>query len=96
MEARIMATCKDCVNYSGCTSEWHKLSKIEHICHHFKTNADFVEVIRCKDCAYCELQYPAKAIGEEPIEGYFCWLNQKYLSPTDFCSHGVRKDSVEE
>ena len=47
-----MATCKDCVNYNNCTSDWHKLSKIkiEHICHHFKTNADVVEVVRCKDC----------------------------------------------
>lgn len=53
--------------------------------------ADVVEVVRCEKCKRCELRYPAKAIGEEAIEGYWCHSNQKYVTPSDFCSYGERK-----
>lgn len=54
--------------------------------------ADLVEVVRCKECKRCELRYPAKAIGEEATEGYWCHLNQRYVKSTDFCSGGERKE----
>ena len=57
--------------------------------------ADVVEVIRCKDCKRCELRYPAKAIGEEAIEGYYCRPNQRYVNSTDFCSYGTPKERSE-
>lgn len=87
-----MATCKDCMNYSGCTSEWHKLSKveIEHLCCNFKNKADFVEVVRCKDCVYG---------AKSDVNGYlYCssMTNPNYVSMEHFCSYGERKDSVEE
>lgn len=53
---------------------------------------DVVKVVRCKDCGYCELRYPVKEIGKEAIEGYFCYLNQKYVKATDFCSYGELKE----
>ncbi len=56
--------------------------------------ADVVEVVRCSKCKYCDLRYPAKPIGEEAIEGYYCGVNRRYLEPTDFCSYGERKDSL--
>lgn len=57
-----------------------------------KNKADVVEVVRCKDCKHCELRYPAKAIGEEAIEGYYCYPNQRYVKSTDFCNYGERRD----
>lgn len=54
--------------------------------------ADVVEVVRCKECKHCELRYPAKAIGEEAIEGYYCYPNQRYVKSTDFCNYGERSD----
>lgn len=81
-------TCKDCIHYGICTfnltgKEWSK-------CFHFKNKADVVEVVRCKDCKHCELRYPAKAIGEEAIEGYYCYPNQRYVKSTDFCNYGEK------
>ena len=58
----------------------------------FKNKTNFVEVVRCGDCKRCEVRYPAKAIGEEAIKGYYCHLNQRYVKSTDFCSYGERKD----
>lgn len=48
--------------------------------------------VRCKDCKYCELRYPAKEIGKEAIEGYYCFANKRYLKSTDFCSCGELKE----
>ena len=55
--------------------------------------ADVVEVVRCRDCKICELRYPAKAIGEEAIEGYYCYQIQRYVKPTEFCSYGERREN---
>ena len=55
--------------------------------------ADVVEVVRCKDCKYCEVVYPYKEIGEEPIKGHCCRLYNSYRKQTDFCSYGERKES---
>lgn len=57
----------------------------------FKNKADFVEVVRCKDCKCCEHCYPAKAIGEEAIEGWYCKIRKKHMQPYDFCSYGERR-----
>lgn len=83
-------TCKDCIHYWICTfnltgNEWSK-------CFHFKNKADVVEVVRCKECKHCELRYPAKAIGEEAMEGYYCYPNQRYVKSTDFCNYGERSE----
>lgn len=34
-----MATCRDCECYTRCTSEWHKLNKVENVCGHFKNKS---------------------------------------------------------
>lgn len=57
-------------------------------CEYRKDNADFVEVVRCKDCIhfsndtdYCR----------EHNKGY-CEFDNVIKSPTYFCSYGERKD----
>lgn len=84
-----MATCKDCVRCNGCTSEWHKLSKveIEHLCCNFKNKADFVEVVRCKDCKY----YRQNEYSPDEDMMCMCWCDWLPTDPDDFCSYGERK-----
>ena len=65
--------------------------RAKFIAEHLLANGVIVPV-RCKDCKYCELRYPAKAIGEEAIEGYYCFANKRYLKSTDFCSCGELKE----
>lgn len=54
--------------------------------------ADVVEVVRCKDCIHCEMDYPCKFKDEEAIAGYRCKVEQRYVPPEHFCSYGRRKE----
>ena len=75
--------------YSRLEPNWLRLAadKIEEL-------SGRVDVVRCKDCKYCEVVYPYKEIGEEPIKGHYCKLYNSYKKQTDFCSYGERKESV--
>ena len=53
--------------------------------------ADVEEVVRCKDCKKCEHCYPAKAKGEEPLEGWYCNTFKQWRNPDGFCSYGERR-----
>ena len=47
-----------------------------------KPDRDLVEVVRCKDCKYCEDDYP--------LNTYWCpWLNT--VREEDYCSKGERR-----
>lgn len=48
--------------------------------------ADVVEVVRCKDCVYCEPY--AIDTGEDCMTGLWCGENQKDTTLQDFCSYG--------
>ena len=88
-----MATCKDCVRYNGCTSDWHKLSKIEHICNNFKTNADYVEVVRCKDCEHYHRAKESTICDYDYCDIlYYCDGSHRTACEQDYCSYGKRKD----
>lgn len=75
-------TCKDCIHYDVClpnsAAYGHKLK----LCSKFKNKADFVEVVRCKDCIYNE-------IGS-------CTHSQKYdednYRADYFCADGTPKE----
>ena len=49
-----MATCKDCLHFIVCEKACHLFDEqdVEKRCKHFKNKADFVEVVRCKDCKW--------------------------------------------
>ena len=86
-----MATCKDCIHYEACKKHGHLKftandlyelmyqNGVEKSCHHFKNKADFVEVVRCKDCIY----------KEECLQKVDCEYQYREIV---FCSYGVKKD----
>lgn len=94
-----MATCKECLYYEVCKdylvkcAEHGEAERINNPCTKFKNKADFVEVVRCKDCKCCDHCFPAKAIGEEALEGWYCKIRRKHMQPDDFCSYGERRDT---
>ena len=83
-------SCYDCIHCdrcsdfeSGFSAHCVNVSK----CKHFRNKADFVEVVRCKDCKYWE---------EEEGFGMFCshWASMLTESqPDDFCSCGERREN---
>lgn len=94
-----MATCNDCLHEELCMSrtdttpftktEYRDLDNVENFCENFKNKADFMEVVRCKDCKHSREQ--DRVFG---ITDYKCSKhNISCLSPYDFCSYGERSDT---
>jgi hypothetical protein len=88
-----MATCKDCIHYEVCDYHITEMTPmtVNECSHSFKNKDNFVEVVRCKDCKHCELCYPAKAIGEEALESWYCKIKKNYMLLNDFCSYGEKR-----
>lgn len=89
-----MSTCKDCLHYEAC--QYHITEEtdmtVNECSHGFKNKADYVEVVRCKDCENCH--------------EYQKWNFDRYLGcnfngeiyevkPTHFCSYGKKKGGAE-
>lgn len=85
-----MAKCKDCIHFPICEPYTDPNESYPEVggCSAFKGKDAFVEVVRCKDCEYCQ-KYPA---------GYFCYdPRDKYtdsveVKEDDFCSYGERRE----
>ena len=86
-----MKTCKDCLSYEACES-LYRIAFKENInyaftgtCKHFKNKADFMEVVRCKDCGMSR---------ETEDERYlFCMQFADTVDSNAFCSYGERRDT---
>jgi hypothetical protein len=72
-------TCKDCLSYEACmkwTDCWLDTDRACN-CENFKNKADFVEVVRCKDCAMHEEGCPLDTHPYmTPNDGY-CYKGKK-------------------
>ena len=78
-------TCKDCIHNEVCKYGENRMNGgycTGENCRHFKNKADFVEVVRCKDCG---------------VKGAaFCMAGDIPLTETTgemFCSLGERRDT---
>ena len=90
-----MATCKDCMHHNLCfengtlfihfTAKGITDENVETNCPFktFKNKADFVEVVRCPECIYCENMKCSelKDNSGHPLD----------VAIFDYCSQGVRK-----
>lgn len=93
-------TCKDCIGYEFCsigrdedTIFYGKdiaCNAVEDLCPTFKNKADFVEVVRCKDCAYYvplgdNYEYKGK-------KAMHCILRASCTGDNYYCADGMRKE----
>lgn len=78
-------TCKDCIHYEVCPLGL-AVKGSTGTCLKFKNNADFVEVVRCKDCRMFVDNKEAKVT--------YCTRECKNITVNedDFCSYGERKE----
>ena len=82
-------TCKDCVHRNVCKA--YEPEEPECFCNHFISKADFVEVVRCKDC---------KHLAVLNLPTVYAWCKKIHYSfipfgtdtRTHFCSYGERKE----
>ena len=96
-------TCKDCVHEKVCViiafpeafenTKWEK-----EPCDHFQNKADFVEVVRCKDCKHWEKYENTAGAGKcKKREFSFEYSNEHTFNPITmpdfYCSYGERRDT---
>lgn len=80
-------TCKECIHYEVC--QYHITEEtnmtVAECSHTFINKADFVEVVRCRECKHCEI-----VIDQFHNDWYFCkkTRNNAEVKPDDFCSYG--------
>ena len=80
--------CNDCIYEKMCESRYER----EH-CLSFKDKANFVEVVRCKDCKHGQKNNYGFLRGR-----YICEYHQDYtplFSPSHFCGNGERREENE-
>ena len=81
-------TCKDCVHEKVCIDKHYYDEDSILSCNDFKNKADFVEVVRCKDCKY-------RKKDKLFVSGHYCYLRPvnggRFCEDDDFCSYGERK-----
>ena len=72
-------TCKDCIHYELCQHHIDEETSLSASrCRRFKNKADFVEVVRCKDCT----EWDEKE----------CECSHWYgFRENDFCSYGEKR-----
>jgi hypothetical protein len=94
-----MATCKDCIHYDVCQFHIDEETKmtVKDCGGFFKNKADYVAVVRCKDCKHKqELDKYEKRLY---IEGCVACTQSSpnsdrlVMLPNDFCSYGERSDT---
>lgn len=96
-------TCKDCIHFQACKtmleSQGYVVDGDGHDadirCKEFQNKADFVEVVRCKDCKYWEFVVDDPIFKRE-LGNCKCpnWENNDFWCQTwedNFCSYGERK-----
>lgn len=86
-----MSTCKDCLYRCMCYKIEHygRETETDKPCEMFKNKADYVEVVRCKDCKHCEFE----KWDEDILCGCLHPSGLNDMSPNGFCSYGERKES---
>lgn len=102
-----MSFCEKCIHYEMC--EWHENLIPDTIvtffphnedCPLFKNKADFVEVVRCKNCKhYHSYGRTSLLVDGKNIKAGWCQRRMRYdeehrMLPTDFCSYGEPKDGL--
>lgn len=77
--------CKDCIHYRMCITYQFAKSIDKEIseCDEFQNNADFVEVVRCKDCEHYEADIICEGVG-------YCNEHQRGMRENNFCSYGEK------
>ena len=92
-------TCKDCIHFDRCEIADNACFVNEEFkkadCPDFKNKANFVEVVRCKDCKhkqeldkYEKRAYVEGCVACTQISPY---SDRLVMLPNDFCSYGERK-----
>lgn len=94
-----MATCKDCVHYeickedceSGYIYEDENGNYCDDDCEYRKNKADFVEIVRCKNCIHGEVSIMSRTKDGEETWGCYCNVSNKVTDVDSYCPMGKKR-----
>lgn len=91
-------TCKDCVHFEVCAYD-NATTEYSRLCAFVKPKADFVEVVRCKDCKHGRPIDKTKSPEKYYKDGCVVCECEDVVGdepmiylPNHFCSYGERKE----
>jgi hypothetical protein len=87
-----VAKCKDCIHFAVCSPHTEPDESYPEVggCPAFKSNDDFMEVVRCKDCKHYKPQSKSAHWNSKAL--YCCRSATVKMKPDDFCSYGERRE----
>ena len=86
-----MTLCDRCVHWNVCGNETCYDDDAKNA---LQRCADFLEVVRCKDCKYYKPQ--VKSAQWENKTNYCCRSAVIKVNPNDYCSYGAKMDGKGE
>ena len=87
--------CKNCIHYEPCFEYGNILDPIHGgvVCDSFKNKADYVEVVKCKDCEHYHIGKESVICDYDYCDIlYYCDGSHRTACEEDYCSYGKRKD----
>lgn len=98
-----MAECKECLYYEVCADFRRNICETDQkrfeeyrinyngICDNFKNKADFVEVVRCRDCKH-KVNYIGRVMcSKNAYILYGAWCGLTATEENHFCSYGEKR-----
>ena len=61
----------------------------------FKNATDAVDIVRCKDCKWCEKSVFAKYLNANEVERCYCDIHKHYTNGEYYCATGERRDNAD-
>ena len=86
--APLIDECRECMNIEWNKSVYVSWAEAEEDFMNRLLDAPTVEVVRCKDCVWCEKGKDYEPYCNHPTDG------MHDVQMDDFCSYGERKDNV--
>lgn len=83
-------TCEDCIYYDILCKDTLQDDELQ-LCDSFKNKADFIEVVRCKNCIHGEVSIIARTKGGKETWGCYCNVSNKVTDVDAYCSCGKKR-----
>lgn len=83
-------TCKDCICYDILCKDTLQDDELQ-LCDSFKNKADFIEVVRCKNCIHGEVSIMSLTKDGKKTWGCYCNVSNSVKDVDAYCSCGKKR-----
>ena len=88
-------TCKECICYDILCKDTLQDDELQ-LCDQFKNKADFVEVVRCKNCIHGEVSIIARTKDGKETWGCYCNAKKVVTDVDSYCPMGEKRGNEDD